>query len=327
MDIENETLPKVDEYKSFAGVKFDRGARAYFFGVKPDLEVALDDKVVVETVRGTEVGFIAIAPLDINHYHNKFELKPILRIATNEDLQAKAANEKDAGFALKICQNEVLRLSLDMHLLSCEYTLDRSKVIFSYVADERVDFRELLKALAAKLRTRIELRQIGSRDKAKMVGGIGICGLPLCCASFLNEFEGISITRAKNQMLAINIPKLSGHCGKLLCCLKYEDDIYTSEREKYPEIGSTIKYDNQEWTVGGINIVSTVVRLDGNDNEVRYIPLDDLRANRKPKPKDEINISQHIIFDESILDDIDTNKPQEKRFRKPKRFRGKNEKK
>jgi cell fate regulator YaaT (PSP1 superfamily) len=121
-----------------------------------------------------------------------------------------------------------------MRLISCEYTLDKAKVLFSYIADDRVDFRELLKVLASRLHTRIELRQIGARDKAKAIGGLGVCGLPLCCSTFLNEFDGISITRAKNQMLAINIPKLSGQCGKLVCCLKFEDDAYTDLRKEFP---------------------------------------------------------------------------------------------
>ena len=161
-----------------------------------------------------------------------------------------------------------------MYLISCEYTLDKSKVIFSYVADERVDFRELLKALASKLHTRIELRQIGARDKAKLIGGVGLCGLPLCCSTFLNEFDGISINRAKNQMLAINIPKLSGQCGKLICCLKYEDDAYTEERKKYPELGSKHFIDKVEFTVTGINILSRVVKIE-NEEDIKFLPLED----------------------------------------------------
>ena len=215
-----------NDYSHFVGVKFSNTPRAYFFGIK-DLDLKLDDKVVVETVRGTELGTVAIEPLSIDKYSNGLLLKPVLRKANDTDIKLAEINQKDAAFALEICEAEVKKLNLDMNLISCEYTLDKSKVLFSYLADDRVDFRELLKVLASKLHTRIELRQIGSRDKAKMIGGIGICGLPLCCSTFLNEFDGISINRAKNQMLAINIPKLSGQCGKLICCLKYEDDCYT----------------------------------------------------------------------------------------------------
>ena len=161
-----------------------------------------------------------------------------------------------------------------MNLISCEYTLDKSKVLFSYLADDRVDFRELLKVLASKLHTRIELRQIGSRDKAKMIGGLGICGLPLCCSTFLNEFDGISINRAKNQMLAINIPKLSGQCGKLICCLKYEDDAYTEERKRFPDLGSKVFIDKVEFTVTNINIISNVVKVE-NPDDIKFLPLDE----------------------------------------------------
>ena len=247
----SDTVEQVEiknEYTHFVGVKFLNTPRAYFFGVK-DIELQLDDKVVVETVRGTELGTIAIEPISIDKYSNGLSLKPILRKATDTDIKLADINQKDALFAMDICQNEVKKLNLDMNLISCEYTLDKSKVLFSYLADDRVDFRELLKVLASKLHTRIELRQIGSRDKAKMIGGLGVCGLPLCCSTFLNEFDGISINRAKNQMLAINIPKLSGQCGKLICCLKYEDDSYTEERKNFPDLGSKFFIDKVEYKV------------------------------------------------------------------------------
>ena len=276
-----------NEYTHFVGVKFLNTPRAYFFGVK-DIELAVGDKVVVETIRGTELGEIAIEPITIDRYSNGLLLKPILRKATDTDIKLCEINQKDAVFALEICEAEVKKLNLDMNLISCEYTLDKSKVLFSYLADDRVDFRELLKVLAAKLHTRIELRQIGSRDKAKMIGGLGICGLPLCCSTFLNEFDGISINRAKNQMLAINIPKLSGQCGKLICCLKYEDDSYTEERKKYPELGSRYFIDKVEYTVTSVNILSSVIKIE-NADDVKFLPLDEFtkqthfRKNRESK--------------------------------------------
>ena len=274
-----------NDYTHFVGVKFLNTPRAYFFGIK-DLDLKLDDKVVVETVRGIELGTIAIEPLSIDKYSNGLLLKPVLRKATDTDIKVADINAKDAKAALDICEVEVKKLNLDMNLISCEYTLDKSKVLFSYLADDRVDFRELLKVLAAKLHTRIELRQIGSRDKAKMIGGLGSCGLPLCCSTFLNEFDGISINRAKNQMLAINIPKLSGQCGKLICCLKYEDDCYTEERKKYPELGSRFFVDKVEYTVTGVNILSSVVKIE-NDDDVKFLPLEEFskltRFNKKHK--------------------------------------------
>ena len=259
----NETVA-IDNsvYTNFVGIKFFNTPRAYFFGLKEDEVLALGDKVVVETVRGLELGEVAIAnDIDLKIYQN---------------------NLKEAVSALEISKNEAEKLDLDMNFISCEYTLDKTKVIISYVADERVDFRELLKSLASKLHTRIELRQIGSRDKAKMIGGIGICGLPLCCSTFLNEFDGISINRAKNQMLAINIPKLSGHCGKLICCLKYEDDVYSEERKNYPDLGSKLWIDKVEYTVTGINIISKIVKIE-TDEDVKFIPLEDLKKQTRWK--------------------------------------------
>ena len=262
-----------NKYTHFVGVKFSNTPRAYFFGVEND-DYKLDDKVVVETVRGIELGVIAIEPLSIDKYSNGLLLKPVLRKATDSDTKVAEINLKDAQYALEICEAEVKKLNLDMNLISCEYTLDKSKVLFSYLADDRVDFRELLKVLASKLHTRIELRQIGSRDKAKMIGGLGSCGLPLCCSTFLNEFDGISINRAKNQMLAINIPKLSGQCGKLICCLKYEDDCYTEERKKYPELGSRFFIDKVEYTVTNVNILSSVIKIE-NEDDVKFLSFED----------------------------------------------------
>ena len=272
-DTVNEQVEQKIEFTHFVGVKFFNTPRAYFFGVK-DIELKLEDKVVVETVRGTELGTIAIEPISIEKYSNGLSLKPILRKATDTDIKLADINQKDAIFAMDICAAEVKKLNLDMNLISCEYTLDKSKVLFSYLADDRVDFRELLKVLASKLHTRIELRQIGSRDKAKMIGGLGVCGLPLCCSTFLSEFDGISINRAKNQMLAINIPKLSGQCGKLICCLKYEDDAYTEERRNYPDLGSKFFIDKVEYTVTSINILSRIVKIE-NADDVKFIPLED----------------------------------------------------
>lgn len=285
-------LSEIDNsvYKFFVGIKFFNTPRAYFFGLEEETPLPLGEKVVVETMRGLELGEVAIEPISMDKYESELGLRPILRIANDVDIKIFEQNEKDARSALEISKNEAEKLKLDMNFISCEYTLDKTKVILSYVADERVDFRELLKSLASRLHTRIELRQIGSRDKAKMIGGIGICGLPLCCSTFLNEFDGISINRAKNQMLAINIPKLSGHCGKLICCLKYEDEVYSEERKNFPELGSKIFLDRIEYTVTGVNIISKVVKIE-NEEDVKFMPLEDLnkqahwRRNRHDEEK------------------------------------------
>ena len=286
---EKNELLEIDNsvYTYFVGIKFSNTPRAYFFGLKEDdPQLEIGDKVVVETVRGLELGEVAIEPISMDKYESELGLKPIVRKANDIDVKIYQNNLKEAVSALEISKNEAEKLDLDMNFISCEYTLDKTKVIISYVADERVDFRELLKSLASKLHTRIELRQIGSRDKAKMIGGIGICGLPLCCSTFLNEFDGISINRAKNQMLAINIPKLSGHCGKLICCLKYEDDVYSEERKNFPELGSKLWLDKVEYTVTGVNIISKVVKIE-TDEDVKFIPLEDLNKQTRWKKRKE----------------------------------------
>ena len=270
-----------NRYDYYVGIKFSRTTHAYFFGAK-NLPLQVGDKVVVETMHGPELGEVTLEPIPIEKYKSELELKPILRKATDVDLRMNEQNIKDAQFAMEICKNEVKIANLNMYLISCEYTLDKSKVIFTYVADERVDFRELLKALASKLHTRIELRQIGARDKAKLIGGVGLCGLPLCCASFLNEFDGISINRAKNQMLAINIPKLSGQCGKLMCCLKYEDDAYTDLKKGFPEIGTKVFIDKVQYEVTSINVISKVVKID-NEEDTKFLSLDDFKKQTRWK--------------------------------------------
>ena len=270
----NMETPKYD-FTHYVGISFNNSNRAYYFGVK-NINLQKGDKVVVETARGPELGYVAYELIPIDNYRSELALKPVLRKATDVDIRLYENNLKDAEIALEICKVEVSKLGLDMYLISCEYTLDKAKVIFSYLADERVDFRELLKVLASKLHTRIELRQIGSRDKAKIIGGIGMCGLPLCCATFLNEFDGISINRAKNQMLAINIPKLSGHCGKLMCCLKYEDDAYTELKLQFPDVGTKVFIDKVEFTVTSINVISRTVKVD-NPDDSKVLSLEEFK--------------------------------------------------
>ena len=283
----NQYTPQNNDFTHYVGVSFNNANRAYYFGFK-DINLSKGDKVVVETVRGPELGTVAFEPVSIDNYKSELPLKPIIRKATDVDIRLYENNLKDAELALEICKKEVKNLGLDMNLISCEYTLDKTKVIFSYVADERVDFRELLKVLASKLHTRIELRQIGPRDKAKMIGGLGLCGLPLCCATFLNEFDGISINRAKNQMLAITIPKLSGHCGKLMCCLKFEDDTYTELKEKFPDVGARVFIDKVEYTVSSINVISETVRLE-NSEDVKELSIEEFNKQTHYRRKERKN--------------------------------------
>ena len=267
----------------FIGVRFYSSSKAYYFGTENN-DIKLGDHVVVESVRGLEIAKVVIEPQDIAKYSSGLELKPIERKANETDLYVFEENKKRAAEALKYCLQEIQNLNLDMHPLDAEYTLDGTKITITYVAEERVDFRELLKILAGRLRCRIELRQIGSRDKAKMVGGIGICGLPLCCSTFLHSFDGISISRAKNQMLSLNIPKISGHCGKLICCLLYEDEQYSELKKDFPAVGERFTIDGLSYRISSYNVLSRVVRVESSE-DVKFLPLEDVKKYMRSKDK------------------------------------------
>lgn len=267
----------------FIGVRFYSSSKAYYFGTENN-DIKLGDHVVVESVRGLEIAKVVIEPQDIAKYSSGLELKPIERKANETDLYVFKENKKRAAEALKYCLQEIQNLNLDMHPLDAEYTLDGTKITITYVAEERVDFRELLKILAGRLRCRIELRQIGSRDKAKMVGGIGICGLPLCCSTFLHSFDGISISRAKNQMLSLNIPKISGHCGKLICCLLYEDEQYSELKKDFPAVGERFTIDGLSYRIGSYNVLSRMVRVESSE-DVKFLPLEDVKKYMRSKDK------------------------------------------
>ncbi len=257
-----------------ACVRFSHVGKSYYFST--DLDVQKGDKVVVETARGLELGELVSDLKNVSEFNLDTELKRIKRRANRADLDLHDFNETKAMKSLEICRDIVNEYKLDMRLVNCEYTLDASKVIFMYTSESRVDFRELLKELASVFKCRIELRQIGPRDKSKIIGGIGSCGLPLCCSSFLGEFDGVSINMAKNQMLAINIEKISGACGRLLCCLKYEDDTYTTEKQRFPRIGSRVMYDGKSVRVIGLNVISDLVKIESEGN-ISFVSLNDIK--------------------------------------------------
>lgn len=261
-----------------ASVKFKSAGKVYYFSTAIQLEKG--DPVVVETARGMELGEIAHELKNIEEFNLDTELKKIVRKATDKDLEQYQKNIEEAKEALHICKEIVARYDVNMQLTSCEFTLDHTKVIFMYTSDDRVDFRKLLKELATVFRCRIELRQIGPRDKAKIIGGIGSCGLPLCCSTMLGEFNGVSINMAKNQMLAINIEKISGSCGRLMCCLKYEDDIYTLEKKRFPKIGTRVKYEGKEVKVLGLNVINDLVKID-NRGAIIFVSLNEIDFNKE----------------------------------------------
>lgn len=257
-----------------AAVRFNNVNKFYYFSTGLDLHKG--DRVVVETVRGLELGELIADLKDLSEFSLNTELKPIKRLANRADLEIFEINKIKAEKSFETCKKIIAEFGLEMRLINCEYTLDASKVIFMYTADERVDFRELLKKLASVFKCRIELNQIGPRDKAKIVGGLGNCGLPLCCSSFLGEFDGVSINMAKNQLLAINIDKISGLCGRLLCCLKYEDEAYTQIKKKFPKIGSFIAFDGKNVKVVGLNVISDLVKID-DAGSISFVTLEEVQ--------------------------------------------------
>ena len=263
----------------FISITYTDKGKSYAFATS-DPTLIVGDYVLVENGQSLSLAKVVAAPQSVHKYQSKLELKDILRKATPVEVMRHEENIKDAELALLFCQKQVEKLGLNMTLIRAEYTFDRGKINITYAADERVDFRELVKILGAHLKTRVELRQIGSRDRAQMIGGFGGCGFPLCCNTFLNEFDGISISRAKNQMLTLNIPKLSGHCGKLLCCLKFEDEYYTEARKDFPNIGTRFIKNKVIHQVSAFNMINRTVKLDF-DGGYLTIPLDDLLKDYK----------------------------------------------
>ena len=262
------------EFKYAVSVRFQNSRKPYTFGCN-DETVAYGDFVVVETVRGLELGEVVSSLADASLLKTNTPLKPVVRKAEYEDKQAAKENKIAAKEALEQCNACIEKLKLDMNLISAEYTLDRSKIVFVYVSENRVDFRELLKELAAIFHCRIELRQIGPRDKAKLVGGLGSCGMETCCSRYLNSFDVVSINMAKNQLLALNIPKLSGQCGKLMCCLKYEDEAYTDLREGLPKQNAQVEYEGKMYRMTSMNVITRTCKLENRETAL-YITLDEL---------------------------------------------------
>ena len=222
------------------GVRFKKAGKIYYFD-PGDLSIQKDDFVIVETVRGVEYGRAVVPRKQVEDHDVVLPLKKVVRIADHKDRMIVEENKQAAQEAYDVCNEKVNGHQLDMKLVDVEYTFDRNKVIFYFTADGRVDFRELVKDLASIFRTRIELRQIGVRDEAKMLGGIGPCGRMLCCSTFLGDFDPVSIKMAKDQNLSLNPTKISGLCGRLMCCLKYENDEYEAAKEQLPDLGEMIE--------------------------------------------------------------------------------------
>lgn len=258
------------------GVRFKKAGKVYYFDPN-QFDISENEFVIVETVRGIEYGKVVITKKQVDENDVVLPLKKVIRIANENDRTIVEENKHAAKEAYQVCQQKVGEHKLDMKLVDVEYTFDRNKIIFYFTADGRIDFRELVKDLAAIFRTRIELRQIGVRDEAKMLGGIGPCGRMLCCSTFLGDFEPVSIKMAKDQNLSLNPAKISGLCGRLMCCLKYENDEYEAAKEQLPDLDQRIQTPHGTGRVIGLNILERLIQVELVDKEriVEYT-LDEL---------------------------------------------------
>jgi cell fate regulator YaaT (PSP1 superfamily) len=257
------------------GVSFKKAGKIYYFD-PGDIDLNKGDNVIVETARGIEFGELVQGKKEVKEEEIVAPLKKVIRIANQKDKDKNEENHYLEREAFDICLEKIKKHDLPMKLIDVEYTFDHNKIIFYFTADGRIDFRELVKDLARVFKTRIELRQIGVRDEAKMIGGLGICGRPLCCSTFLREFDPISIKMAKKQDLSLNPAKISGVCGRLMCCLKYESKTYKEIKNIMPDIGETVEVDEGEGEIVERNIIKKTVKIDIGDEEYIEVDLEEL---------------------------------------------------
>ncbi|AVD36757.1 PSP1 domain-containing protein [Clostridioides difficile] len=267
------------------GIRFKSAGKIYYFD-PVDFNIEQDMDVVVETARGLEYGKVVVGPKDMDESELVSPLKPIIRIATEEDKKVFLENKEKAKETFELCQQKIKEHELTMFLIDCEYTFDRNKLIFYFTAEGRIDFRELVKDLAAIFKTRIELRQIGVRDEAKSIGGLGPCGRKLCCSSWLGDFQPVSIKMAKDQSLSLNPTKISGICGRLFCCLKYEHDVYSEAIEKMPVVGALVQSDDGKGKVVEVNPLLEQIKVEFQDKTVKIYTREDIKILREPKKCD-----------------------------------------
>ena len=272
------------------GVRFRTAGKIYFFS-PGKLEIKTGDKVIVETARGVEFGSVVTGPKEVEDDKITQPLKSVIRLATEDDKKKEEKNKEKEKEAFKICLDKIHKHGLEMKLIDAEYTFDNNKVLFYFTADGRIDFRELVKDLASVFRTRIELRQIGVRDETKIRGGIGICGRPLCCHTYLSEFAPVSIKMAKEQNLSLNPTKISGVCGRLMCCLTNEEETYEELNSHLPANGDHVTTpEGLRGDVQSVNVlrqlVKVVVTLDNDEKEIREYPAAELKFKPRSKKKD-----------------------------------------
>lgn len=287
------------------GVRFRTAGKIYYFDPQ-DYEITLGSHVIVETARGVEFGTVMIAPKEVEADQVVQPLKPVIRAATAEDEKIEAKNRQKEKEAFKICLGKIQKHKMEMKLVDAEYTFDNNKLLFYFTADGRIDFRELVKDLASVFRTRIELRQIGVRDETKILGGIGICGRPLCCNTFLSEFAPVSIKMAKEQNLSLNPSKISGVCGRLMCCLKNEEETYEYLNSRLPNNGDRVTTnDGFKGEVSSVNVlrqtVKVIIEVDG-EKEIREYKVQELRF-RPKRRKENVRLSQKELKELAALED------------------------
>ena len=278
--------------KLVAGIRFKRPGKTYYFD--PDgLELEKGMHVIVDTAMGKEYGEVIIPKKEVDESEVTEPLKKVIRITTEKDEKLKEEFKAKEPEALKICEEKVKKHELPMKLVDVEYKFDGSKLVFYFTAEGRIDFRELVKDLAAVFRTRIELRQIGVRDEVKMIDGNGICGRRLCCCAFLGNFEAVSIKMAKEQNISLNPSKISGNCGRLMCCLKYEQNVYEEKLKRLPKIGAIVKTDEGTGEVASVETLKEVLRVKYKDGDEFYY---------KKHPVDEVVVIKDVTVDEDKLD-------------------------
>lgn len=289
------------------GVRFRTAGKIYYFDPK-DLKLPVGSHVIVETARGVEYGTVMTAPKGVTDDEVVQPLKPVIRAATPEDDKAEAKNREKERQAYKICLEKIQKHGLEMKLVEAEYTFDNNKLLFYFTADGRIDFRELVKDLASVFRTRIELRQIGVRDETKILGGIGICGRELCCHTFLSEFAPVSIKMAKEQNLSLNPTKISGVCGRLMCCLKNEEETYEYLNSRLPGVGDRVTtIDNLKGEVQSVNVLRQLVKVIveyGDEKEIREYPVSELKFKPRRR-KDNHRLSKEEMKELAALEDKD----------------------
>ena len=279
------------------GIRFKKVGKIYYFD-GDGLEYATGEHVIVETSRGIEYGTVAIAKKEVEEEDIVSPLKKVIRKATPEDDEQVKKNIVKQLDAYNICNEKIKKHQLEMKLVDVEYTFDNNKVLFYFTADGRIDFRELVRDLAGVFKTRIELRQIGVRDEAKMIGGLGICGRPFCCSTFLGEFDPVSIKMAKEQNLSLNPTKISGTCGRLMCCLKNEQAAYEDLIKKTPSVGSLVKTPDGKGVVSSVSILKGIVSVaveNGMEKEIKDYKTDEIKILKKATVKDEEKVDMKTL--------------------------------